>query len=130
MRNFDWSEAESSNPITYSNMFGEVVLTPVTAFMPVSEITRENFPVINEVLVSVDQAEQVTLITDNRRVCMNFCFPLLPEDKATYAIKYSCKSRGAVCRIVINNFVSPGNVSAQAQIEDMAPKINGPMPVF
>lgn len=130
MPNYNWSEPESNNPITYSNEFGEVVLEPVTEFMPVSEISRDAIPVIDEVLVTIDQAEQVTLITENRRAYMSFCFPFLAGDRNFYALKYSCQNRAAVCRINITRFETPGNVSAQEQIESMAPKTIGPLPVY
>jgi ribosomal protein S1 len=129
MPNYNWSEPESNAPITYSNAFGEVVLEPVTGFMPVSEISREKVPEINAVLVSLDEAEQVTLVTENRRAYMSVCFPFLPEDKAAYALKYSCVNRASVCRVTIKRFQTPGNISAQEQIESMAPKTTGPLPV-
>ena len=129
MPNFNWSEPEIQEPYIYENKFGKVVFEPVTDFMPVSDITRENVPEINEVLVSLDHAEQITLVTENRRACMSFCFPFLPEDQATFGLKYSCSSRAAVCRVTIQRFGTPGNISAQEQIEAMAPKAYGPLSV-
>ena len=122
MGNYHWSEPESHDPVTYANQFGEVTLVPVTDFMPVSEISRENLPEIDDVLVSLENAEQVTLITENRRVYMSICYPFLPEERAAYAVKYSCSNRAAVCRVSIQRFQTPGNVSAREQIESMAPK--------
>jgi hypothetical protein len=130
MRNYNWSEPELNTPVTYTNEFGEVILEPVTDYMHVSEIAHDKIPVIDDVLVSVDQAEQVTLITENCRVHMSFCFPFMPEDRAAYAVKYSCRNRAAVCRVTIKRFQTPGNRSAQEQIEAMAPKTTGPMPVY
>jgi hypothetical protein len=130
MPNYNWSEPESNDAITYANEFGEVVLEPVTDFMPVSEISRESIPVIDEVLVTIEQAEQVTLVTENRRAYMSFCFPFLEGDKNFYALKYSCQSRAAVCRVTILRFSTPDNISAQDQIEAMAPKTSGPFPVY
>ena len=129
MPNLSWSEPETNYPIIYSNDFGEVILEPVTDFMPISEITREKIPIIKDVLVSIEQAEQVTLVTGNRRAYMSFCFPFLKGDKNFYALKYSCQNRAAVCRVNIKNFKTEGNISAQDQIEEMAPKTLGPMAV-
>ena len=69
MPNYNWSEPESNDAITYSNGFGEVVLEPVTDFM-------------------------------------------------------------LVCRVTILRFSSPDNISAQDQIEAMAPKTSGPFAVY
>lgn len=104
----------------YSNKFGEVTLEPVTDFMPVSAISQDKTPETNTVLVSIEQAEQITLITENRRAYMSFCFPLQPEDKACFALQYSCPNRAVVCRMTIKDFKTPNNLSAQAQIEDKA----------
>jgi len=128
--NRNWSAPETLEPILHSNEFGEVVFEPVTDYMPVSEITVDNVPEINDVLVSIDCAEQVTLITENRRGCMSFLFPF-PEgtDKFNFGLQYSCPSRAAVCRVTINRFQTPNGLSARQQIEDMAPKTIGPLPV-
>lgn len=130
MGNYNWSEPESLDPVIYANQFGEVTLVPVTGFMPVSEISRENLPEIDDVLISLDNAEKVTLITENRRVCMSICYPFMPEDSAAYAVKYSCSHRAAVCRVSIVRFQTPGKVSAAEQIESMAQKTTGPIPFF
>lgn len=131
MPNNNWSVPESSEPYIYSNEFGHVTFTPVTDFMPVSEIDSNKVPQIEDVLVSLDIAEQVTLITGNRRGYMSICFPFKPEeDKAAFAMQYSCRNRVAVCRISITKFKTPGNVSAKEQIESMAPKISGSLSVY
>lgn len=129
MRNYNWSEEETAGPFIYSNKFGVLELEPVTKFMPVSEINRDSVPEIEDVLVSIDDAEKVTLITENRRAYMSFCYPSLPEDRATFALKYSCRNRAAVCRINIKRFETAGNISAREQIESMAPKKIGPIPL-
>lgn len=130
MRNSMWSEPENNNLFTYSNQFGEVVLERVTDFMPVSEITREKVPQIEEVLVSVDCAEKVVLITENRRMAIAFLSPIGDVERSTYAVKYSCPSRAAVCRVTVKSFRTPGGLSAREQIEDMAPRTCGPLPVL
>lgn len=43
------SKAQTTNliaPITYANEYGELVLTPVTEYMPVSGISVDKLPVI------------------------------------------------------------------------------------
>ena len=129
MPDYNWSEPETSAPITFANQFGEVVLEPVTDFMPVSEISQDAVPEIDDVLLTIDQAEQVTLITENRRAYMSFCDAFSPRERNFFALKYSCRNRAAVCRVSIREFSTPGNVSAQEQIADMAPRTNGPLPV-
>lgn len=128
--NKNWSEKEHSGPYTYSNEFGEVELTPVTDFMPVNQISSGKLPVITDHLVSLDTAEQVVLITENRRMTMSPTWPLGPVDKACYCVKYSCVNRGAVCKVNVKTFKTPGGISAQQQIENMAPKTMGPLPVY
>jgi hypothetical protein len=128
--NYNWSEPETKGPFLYTNRFGEVELIPVTEFMPISEISRDKLDIVDEVSVSIDMAEKVVLITDNRRMSMSFHYPFQPEDRATYALKYSCSNRAAVCRVNLKSFKSEDGRTAQEQIEHMAPKISGPMPVF
>jgi len=130
MPNYGWSEPESHEPLTYSNEFGEVLLEPVTDFMPVSEIDSRTLPAINNVLMTVEEAEQVNLITENRRACMSSCFPFREGDRNFFAVKYICRNRAAVCRCTIQRFATANGMSAQEQIEDMAPKVMGPLLVF
>lgn len=125
-----WSEPETDTVFTYSNNFGEVVLEAVTDYMPVSEITRDKVPQIEDVLVSVDCAVKVVLITDNRRMAMSFLWPFEGEERSTFAVKYSCSSRAAVCRVTIKSFQTPDGLSPREQIEDMAPRTCGPLPVL
>ncbi|MBF4249473.1 hypothetical protein EA007_00310 [Vibrio anguillarum] len=132
MRNYTWSEPEDKEVYTYSNEFGELTLEPVTPFMPVSEISSDTIPEIQDVLVSLDCAEQVTLITGNARASMSVIFPF-PNgtDIFSFALKYSCSNRAAVCRVSIQSFkTNEGIGSAQEQIEAMRPKCYGPLPVY
>lgn len=117
--NFDWSEPELIEPYNYANEFGEVVFIPVTEFMPIGDISIDKVPVIREVLVSFDDAEKITLVTENRKGLMSFCFPFL-KGNTCYALQYSCSNRAAVCKVNILKFQTPGNISAKDQIEAMA----------
>lgn len=127
MPNYNWFEPETNLPFTYSNEFGELTLEPVTDFMPVKDISRDKLSVINDVLVSLDIAEQTALITGLHRVSIEICLPLLQEEQSTYAVKYSSCNRAAVCKITIKRFTTPGNISAKEQIKFMAPKTIGPL---
>lgn len=124
MSNYNWSAPELLDPYNYANSFGEVILTPVTEFMPISEIAFDRVSEIKDVLVTIEEAEQVTLITENYRGMMSFCFPLL-EGRTCYALQYSCRNRAAVCSVEIRKFHTPRGISAQEQIEAMAPKYYG-----
>jgi len=130
MPNYDWAEPESREPVTYSNAFGEVIFEPVTDFMPVSEIDSKTMPEIIGVLMTVGEAEQITLITESRRAYMSVCFPFREGERNFFALKYSCRNRAAVCRVAIQSFKTARGVSAQEQIEEMAPRVVGPLPVF
>ncbi|EKO3607099.1 hypothetical protein M6C35_002007 [Vibrio metschnikovii] len=132
MANSSWSEPENKASYSYANEFGELTLEPVTPFMPISEISSENIPEIKDVLVSLDCAEQVALITENARTSMSVIFPF-PNgtDIISFALKYSCSNRAAVCRVFIQSFkTNEGIGSAQEQIEAMRPKCYGPLPVY
>ena len=133
--NKSWSEPETKGPFIYENEFGKVILTPVTKFMEVKNISHKTIPEINNVAVSFDVAEQVTLITENRRHSMGIIWDTesgfsKDKNKCSYSIKYSCYNRAAICSITIERFETPGGVSAQEQIEDIAPKITGPLPIY
>lgn len=130
MRNYNWSEPEVTTPFTYSNEFGEVVFEPITDYLPIGEIDSNKLPEIEEVLVSIDTAEQATLITGNRIALMSFTFPLRDDGKTCFGLKYSCRNRAAVCRVTVNHFQTPEGISAQEQIECLAPKTNGPLPTY
>jgi len=127
-RNYDWSIPETNQPFVYQNRFGRVVLSPVTGFMPIDQIDRNRVPVIDDVLVSTDIAEKVTLITENRKAYMSFNFPFLNGNNE-FALQYSCRNRACVCRITELHFVSEDGRTAQEQIESMATSIIGPLPV-
>jgi len=129
--NQNWSEEETQGPFFYSNNFGELTLEPVTPFMPISEICSKTIREIHDVLVSLDCAEQATLITENKGFAMSVVFPL-PEstENFSFAIKYSSARRGAVCRVTINRFHTKSGLTAQEQIESMALKTIGPIPTF
>jgi hypothetical protein len=114
-----WSEPEAIKPYVHSNNFGRAIFTPVSPFLPVSEITTGNLPIINDVLVSLDDAEKVTLITGNNRGVISICFPLLPE-KTCFGLQYSCPSRAAVCRIDIEQFHTNDNTTAETKIKQLA----------
>jgi hypothetical protein len=128
--NYNWSAPELNEPYRYKNEFGEVVFTPVTDFMPIDDVLIEKIPAIRDVLVGIDEAEKITLVTENKRGMMSFCFPFNSDGKDFFGLQYSCRNRAAVCRVDIIHFSTPGNVSAQEQIESMAPKTSGPMPTY
>lgn len=112
-----WEEPETLEPREYRNTFGAATLTPVTEFMPVREMRAEVVPV--GAFIAIDDAERLALITDNRRVGVSCTWPLSDN---FYALKYSCPSRAAVCRVEITEFRTPGGVSPAEQIENMRPR--------
>lgn len=128
MRNYNSSKTESNCPTTYANEFGEVVLEPITRYMPVSEISKEKVPEIEEALFSMETAEIIALITENKMIQISLPFPIRNNEKAAYVVKHSTPAIAAVCRVHIKSFHTPGNLSAQDQIELMRPKLIGPVP--
>jgi hypothetical protein len=125
----DWSAPESMEAYIHSNKFGKVIFTPITAFMSVNEILKDKVPEIEDVLISLDDAEKITLITENNRGYVSFCFPFL-EGNTCFALQYSCSSRAAVCKAEIVSFHTGNDNTAQEQINSMAPKISGPLPIY
>lgn len=129
MRDYNSSKSESNCATKYANEFGEVVLEPITRYMPISEISKENVPEVEEALFSMETAEKIALITENKMIQIALPYPIRSDERAAYLVKHSSTRRAAVCRVHIKSFQTPGNVSAQEQIESMAPKTIRPIPV-
>ena len=129
VKNSQWSAPEVLEPYHYSNRFGEVTFTPVTDFMPIGDISIDKIPAIKDVLISMDDAEKVTLVTENRRGYVSFCFPFL-EGNTCFGLQYSCPNRAAVCRIDILESKTDNGMTAQEQIDLMAPKSYGPLSII
>lgn len=124
MPNRTWSEPIKDS-YEYVNEFGKVVFTPVTEFMNVGQITSEMVPA--GCMVDMDTAEKATLITENRRAMMSPTFPITPN---CFAVQYINPNTAAICSIEVVEFHTPGNISAQEQIESMIPKFSGPMGIY
>jgi hypothetical protein len=80
--------------IDFHNEYGHVVLTPVTSSKPVRDISRYLVPV--DCFVTLEQAEQVAAITENRRV--QLCFPDLPQ---CYVVFHPTPCTAQICRAAI-----------------------------
>jgi len=117
--NHQWAAIESRDPYLYSNEFGRVTLEPVTAFMPVSLISIDKLTEIKDVLLTLEEAEQVALITENKRVSMCFSFSL-KSNKSVCIVQYSSANRAAVCRVIFDGFNTSSGLSAQEQIKCMS----------
>ncbi len=107
-------------PITYSNEYGELVLTAVTGYMPVSSISIDKLPVIEQHMFSIDDAETIALITENHNV--QFSTPYLlkmghPRKTDAYIIHHQSSTIACVCKVEIKTSIIESGLSAQGEIE-------------
>lgn len=84
---------DETGSVRYQNRYGSVRLVPVTPYGPVSGYRTDTSP--PELLVSLDDAERIALITENRRV--NYGFNL--REGRGIIIHHEGPNRAAVCRV-------------------------------
>jgi hypothetical protein len=85
---------ELMNTITFANKYGQVELKPVTAYMPVNQINSKMLP--SGCTFSIDTAEQIALITDNKHLQMSF----IPGNmRVCYIMHHDSASVAAVCEV-------------------------------
>lgn len=96
--------------ITFTNKYGNLELQPVTAFQPVGVYRFEDVPA--DCLMTMEQAEQIALITDNRHI--QLCFKIGHLDKP-YIVVHNTGSTAALAKISSLNFVD--KIVAQDEIK-------------
>lgn len=117
------SKAQTTNliaPITYANEYGELVLTPVTEYMPVSGISVDKLPVILQHMFSLEDAEAIGLITENRKVQLSTPYLLQkghPRKTDAYIIHHLSPSVACVCKAEIKTSIIESGLSAQVEID-------------
>ena len=80
--------------VHYANRFGAVEVTPVTDFMPLAGI-RKTHPMAQAHAFDLTTAEQIVLVTENRRVQVCVHYPL---DGLAYLVLHDSPSTAAICR--------------------------------
>ncbi|MGK2231291.1 MAG: hypothetical protein ACI92O_000449 [Colwellia sp.] len=119
----------NNNCVKIHNHFGQLYLTPITAFMPVKEISLSKCPLAKHYLISFDIAAKVALITGNRNI--QICFPLANTSKDdAYVVYHNTQNTAAVCAVEIMNFVTESDLSAVDTINNLALKAHGPLRHF
>ena len=84
-------------PLTYTNQFGSVRLTPVTEFLPIRSINK-NMPEAIAQGITTDDAEKVALVTENRHIQVCFHWPM--NGKA-YVVLHNSPSAAAICQVEV-----------------------------
>lgn len=106
--------------IVYENKYGRLEIEVVGAYRAVGLIRcRDLDPSLS---FTIDQAEQISLITDNRGI--QVCFQA-PEYQHVFLLHHESSGLAAECRIVNLQFTA--RVNAQDEIERLAPKTLGPL---
>lgn len=85
-----------SQSIHYENYFGSVILTPVTQYMPIQSVSMEKMPATTHAnLISIEGAEKLALITDNKDIQVAFT----PDLKQAYVLHHKGPSTVAIVKI-------------------------------
>lgn len=105
--------------ITYKNLYGELDLIPITHYQPLSNISLAKMPEIDSVLISLEEAEQVTLITESKDI--QVAFPCLTTDRTAYVIHHQSANVACVCKVTIASYHSPSGLSPESQIKALRP---------
>jgi hypothetical protein len=83
---------------TFENVFGKVTLHPIGSVRPLQELTLGASADAAGSCFSIDKAERLTLITENREV--RICFSC----KRAYIILKLSATSGVICRPEIEGF--------------------------
>lgn len=103
-----------SQVVNFQNEFGSLQISLVTDFMSVGKITRD-IPEVSANMFSIETAEQIALITDNKNVQICMCFPL---NGLGYLVYHRNGREAAVCKI--DSIIYSCTVSPAEQIAMMA----------
>lgn len=98
---------------TYTHDKGTLVLAPVTAVMDVKNVSFKTAEP-HDCFITIEQAEQVAVITDNRNI--QVCFGNM--GKSIYVFQHTSPQTGYICRIESLNFNTKSE-TAQQYIERM-----------
>lgn len=98
----------------YKNQYGSALLVPVTDPMHVSAISYATMSAqIEPVKLTMVQAEQLALITENQRVQLCFCM----DSKVNYVVYHLTPDTIQLCRAEINyiedQHATPAEIIAQ-----------------
>jgi hypothetical protein len=96
------------NTVNYHNRYGNLTLDLVTDFQSVRNFSFAMVP--QDCVITIDQAEQIALITDNRRLQVCFC----PDDlRKCYVIVHNSASTAALAKVSCLNFISTVNPASE-----------------
>lgn len=92
----------------YENQYGRAVLTPVTPYMTVAEISAAKCPEAAEHSIDMEMAEQLALITGNDGV--QICFASFD---VIYVLAHDTPRTAAICAVKIDKFSCEGSTPAE-----------------
>lgn len=103
------------NVVCFSNKYGKATLTPVSEILPVSMVSFAKMPeLIKQVNLTIEQAEQLALITENNNVQISFNL----HKKVIYALYHVTPNTVLLCSASID-YVGVDGVSPAALIESL-----------
>lgn len=88
--------------VRFANRFGVAEITPVTESMPIGDI-RKTHPMALANTFDIETAEQIALITENRRI--QICPRFDPMDGMAYLVLHDSPSSASICSVKVLEFV-------------------------
>ncbi len=96
--------------INYQNKYGKATLTPVSEVLRVSEVSYAKMPkLIEQVKLSIDQAEKLALITENNKI--QIAFPM--GKKLCYVLHHLTPSTVQICSVEMDYIEVQGMTPAE-----------------
>lgn len=109
----------NTQKIEIRNSFGALSLTPIMPFVPVSDISVNNYPQAKLNMVSLESAAKVALISENNKI--QICFPTTTKfQDAAFVVYHDTPRTGAICAVEIDNFNTNDNTSPFEKIDQLA----------
>lgn len=102
---------------TYENRYGRLVTEVTGEYQRASGISCKKLGLDDSYFFSIDDAEKIALITDNRGIQIA---PMV-ERRAAYLIHHKTGKIAAVCKVVSLDWFDQ-NIIAEKEIEDLRPK--------
>jgi hypothetical protein len=90
--------------MNYRNKYGQATLTPVTDVLHISAISASKMPgLISQVQLSIEEAEQLALITENRHIQITYSM----ETKQFYVVHHVTANTVQLCQATIDYKAHP-----------------------
>lgn len=103
--------------IPFSNHFGKLEMTVMSGPMAIKDISFDKCKVVRDNTFSLDDAEKIALITENKSIQIGFC---THDYELGYVVLHDGPSTGYLCRANIIDFVLDDDITPAQQINTMA----------